>query len=173
MNCLRTLQKWQKLEETLSKNQNGEPKTKMENQNGDPKTKTENQKPKRRSKNQKRRTKNQNRDPKTKNGEPKTKTENQKTKSENQKPKWRCLSKFCHFATWEKHWDFILAASQSWAKQIGANKFDVACTVVEINLYILSLFKAWCSALRSGWGHHMLNKISQCTKLRARFLAWL
>ena len=107
MNCLRTLQKWQKVEETLSKNQNGEPKTKTENQqpkrrtknqNGDPKTKLEYQKPKWRSKNQ-------NGDLKTKNGEPKTKTESQKPKrrAKNQNEEPMVFEQILPFAIWAKH----------------------------------------------------------------------
>ena len=129
MNCLRTLQKWQKLEETSAKtkSENQKPNWRTKNQNGDPKTKTEIQKPNRR-------TKNQIGEPKTKNREPKNQIREPKTKSENQKPKWRTngvwANNFAILLHGQNTEHFILADSQSWAKQIWCKQ--IWCTHVQL-----------------------------------------
>ena len=55
-----------------------------------------------------------------------------------------CLIKILPFSLYAQNTEhFTSVDSPSWAEQIGANKFDVACTAVEINRYILRLSKAF------------------------------
>ena len=130
----------------VGRNIQQKPNQRTKNQIEEPKTKTEIQKPKRRSKNRIG-------EPKTKSENQKPKTENQKTKSENQKPNQRTKNQngepmvfeqiilpFCYMG---KTLSILYWQTRNLEpNRFGANKFDVACTVVETNLYILSLFKA-------------------------------